>query len=61
MDSELTTAGEYVFKFANLDGSNEITQSILRQIILIRTLYASQLINTIIDREPIIQNGIYVH
>ena len=27
---ELTTAGEYIFKFANLDGSNEITQSILK-------------------------------
>ena len=25
---ELTTAGEYIFKFSNLDGSNEITQSL---------------------------------
>ena len=51
---ELTTAGEYVFKFANLDGSNEITQSILKTNYTDKNfIYFSIDQNTIIDREPI--------
>ncbi|MAR22031.1 MAG: hypothetical protein CMD25_08960 [Flavobacteriales bacterium] len=51
---ELTTAGEYIFKFANLDGSNEITQSILKTNYTDKNfIYFSIDQNTIIDREPI--------
>ena len=51
---ELTTAGEYIFKLANLDGSNEITQSILKTNYTDKNfIYFSIDQNTIIDREPI--------
>lgn len=51
---ELTTAGEYIFKFSNLDGSNEITQSILKTNYTDKNfIYFSIDQNTIIDREPI--------
>ena len=51
---ELTTAGEYIFKLANLDGSNEITQSILKTNYTNKNfIYFSIDQNTIIDREPI--------
>ena len=51
---ELTTAGEYVFKFANLDGTNEITQSILKTNYTNKNfIYFSIDQNTITDREPI--------
>jgi len=51
---ELTTFGEYIFKFANLDGSNEITQSILKTNYTDKNfIYFSIDQNTIIDREPI--------
>ena len=51
---ELTTAGEYIFKFANLDGSNEITQSISKTNYTDKNfIYFSIDQNTIIDREPI--------
>ena len=51
---ELTTSGEYIFKFANLDGSNETTQSILKTNYTDKNfIYFSIDQNTIIDREPI--------
>tara|TARA_B100001564_G_scaffold355271_1_gene367286 strand:+ start:303 stop:1418 length:1116 start_codon:yes stop_codon:yes gene_type:complete len=51
---ELTTAGEYVFKFANLDGTNEISQSILKTNYTDKNfIYFSIDQNTITDREPI--------
>jgi hypothetical protein len=51
---ELTTTGEYVFKFANLDGTNEISQSILKTNYTDKNfIYFSIDQNTITDREPI--------
>jgi len=51
---ELTTSGEYIFKFANLDGSNETTQSILKTNYTDKNfIYFSIDQNIIIDREPI--------
>lgn len=51
---ELTVVGEYLFKYANLDGSNEMSQSIMKTNYPGKNfIYFSIDQNTIIDREPL--------
>jgi len=54
---ERKVSGEYQFKYANLDGSNELSQNILASNYNDkRFIYFSLDQNTILDREPVLSN-----
>ena len=44
---------EYTFKYADLDGSNEVNSQYLKLIILKNFIYYSIDQNSVLDREPI--------